>query len=135
MNIINILNPDTNLSMMYTEHEVLNLVAENKRVKQIREDRDEARDKVYNFFRNLEWSSGEATVNRVAVNELLNSICAHTLTASYSATATITVTISGYDAESEDDANYNIADSISVDIDNGDITIEDVQVDSIEEEE
>ena len=135
MNIINILNPDTKLSVMYTEHEVLNLVAENKRVKQIREDRDEARDKVYNFFRNLEWSSGEATVNRIAVNELLNSICAHTLTASYSATATITVTISGYDAESEDDAYCNITDSISVDIDNGDITIEDVQVDQIEEEE
>ncbi len=107
-------------------------------VKRFIEKAGETRDvkyKVRDFFSELEWENGEATINRSQVNELLDSIGCDKLRTEYRATVIVTAYISGYSAENEDEATECIADDISVDIgSSGDITIDNIEVVDVEEE-
>ena len=91
--------------------------------------------KVRDFFSELEWSSGEATITRSEVNELLKSIQCDLIRAEYKATVTITAYITGYSAEDEDDAENCIADDINVSIgSDGSIDVDSIEVSDVEEE-
>jgi len=91
--------------------------------------------KVRDFFSELEWNSGEATITRSDVNELLKSIQCDLIRAEYKATVTITAYVTGYSAEDEDDAENCIADDINVSIgSDGSIDVDNVEVSDVEEE-
>jgi hypothetical protein len=91
--------------------------------------------KVRDFFSELEWNSGEATITRSEVNELLKSIQCDLIRAEYKATVTITAYITGYTAEDEDDAENCIADDINVSIgSDGSIDVDSIEVSDVEEE-
>jgi hypothetical protein len=91
--------------------------------------------KVRDFFGELEWSDGEATITRSEVNELLKSIQCDLIRAEYKATVTITAYITGYSAEDEDDAENCIADDINVNIgSDGSIDVDSIEVSDVEEE-
>ena len=91
--------------------------------------------KVRDFFGELSWSSGEATITRTEVNELLKSIQCDLIRAEYKATVTITAYVSGYTAEDEDDASNCIEDDINVSIgSDGSIDIDSIEVSDVEEE-
>ena len=95
----------------------------------------DVRYKVRDFFSELEWSSGEATITRGEVNELLQSIQCDLIRAEYKATVTITAYITGYSAEDEDDASNCIEDDISVDIgSSASIDVDSIEVSDVEEE-
>ena len=107
-------------------------------VKRFIEKAGETRDikyKVRDFFSELQWENGEATITRSEVNELLDSIGCDKLRTDFTATVTITAYVRGYAAENEDEASECIADDISVDIgSSGDITIDNIEVFDVEEE-
>lgn len=91
--------------------------------------------KVRDFFGELEWSDGQATVTRDEVNELLKSIQCDLIRAEYRATVTITAYISGYSAESADEAADCIGDDIDVSIgSSADIQVDSIDVSDVEEE-
>lgn len=91
--------------------------------------------KVRDFFSELEWSSGEATITRSEVNELLKAIGCDLIRAEYKATVTITAYITGYAAEDEDDATNCIEDDITVDIgSSASIDVDSIEVSDVEEE-
>jgi hypothetical protein len=91
--------------------------------------------KVRDFFGELEWSDGEATITRSEVNELLKSIQCDLIRAEYKATVTITAYITGYSAEDEDDAENCIADDINISIgSDGSIDVDSIEVSDVEEE-
>ena len=91
--------------------------------------------KVRDFFSELEWSSGEATINRSEVNELLKAIQCDLIRAEYKATITITAYVTGYAAEDEDDASNCIEDDITVDIgSSASIDVDSIKVSDVEEE-
>jgi hypothetical protein len=91
--------------------------------------------KVRDFFGELEWSDGEATITRSEVNKLLKSIQCDLIRAEYKATVTITAYVTGYSAEDEDDASNCIGDDISVDIGSGgSIDVDNIEVTDVEEE-
>ena len=93
------------------------------------------RYKVRDFFSELEWSGGEATITRSEVNELLQSIQCDLIRAEYKATITITAYITGYPAESEDEATDCIGDDIDVSIgSSADIQVDSIEVSDVEEE-
>jgi len=112
----------------YTEMEVKRFI---ERAGQLSDIKYKVRD----FFSELEWSSGEATITRSEVNELLKSIQCDLIRAEYKATVTITAYVTGYAAEDEDDASNCIADDIEVSIgSSADISVDNIEVDDIEEE-
>ena len=93
------------------------------------------RYKVRDFFSELEWSGGEATITRSEVNELLQSIQCDLIRAEYKATVTITAYITGYPAENEDEATDCIGDDIDVSIgSSADIQVDSIEVSDVEEE-
>lgn len=112
----------------YTETEVKRFV---ERAGQLSDIKYKVRD----FFSELEWSSGEATITRSEVNELLKSIQCDLIRAEYKATVTITAYITGYAAEDEDDASNCIEDDITVDIgSSASIDVDSIEVSDVEEE-
>jgi hypothetical protein len=112
----------------YTESEVIRFI---ERAGQLSDIRYKVRD----FFSELQWSGGEATITRSEVNELLQSIQCDLIRAEYKATVTITAYITGYPAEDEDDATSCIEDEISVDIgSSASIDIDSIEVSDVEEE-
>lgn len=132
MNTINVLDTDTDVSVMYTEAEVRRLVQDNK---QLREYRNETKYKVRDFFSEAEWDDGYSTFSRDDVNKLLSSIGAANLSIEYRATVTITATITSYEADDEETARDYIQGSIDIGIDNGDIEVESITIEEIELEE
>jgi hypothetical protein len=93
------------------------------------------RYKVRDFFSELTWDSGEATITRSEVNELLKSIGCDLIRAEYKATVTITAYVTGYSAEDEDDASNCIEDDINVSIgSDGSIDVDSIEVTDVEEE-
>ena len=126
MNTISITTVDGVVN--YTESEVTRFI----------EKAGETRDikyKVRDFFSELEWDSGEATITRSEVNELLKAIGCDLIRAEYKATVTITAYVTGYAAEDEDDANNCIEDDITIDIGSGGrIEIDSIDISDIEEE-
>ena len=92
------------------------------------------RYKVRDFFSDLEWQNGEATITKSQVNELLESIGCDALRSTFRATVNITAYVTDYEAANEDDANICIADDISLDIGTGSIEISNLEVDDVEDE-
>ena len=108
---------------------------EVKRFIERAEKLNDVKYKVRDFFSELSWSSGEATITRSEVNELLKSIQCDLIRAEYKATVTITAYVSGYSAEDEDDASNCIEDDINVSIgSDGSIDIDSIEVSDVEEE-
>ncbi len=95
-----------------------------------------ARFDVKEFFQSkYETDSDEIVCNLDDVNELLISIGSEQLTKSWSATITITATVTGIEASSKDEAENIIKDNVEVTYnDDGDIWIDDVEVQSVHPE-
>lgn len=112
----------------YTESEVTRFIEKAGQTSDIKY-------KVRDFFSELEWDSGEATITRSEVNELLKAIGCDLIRAEYKATVTITAYITGYAAEDEDDASNCIEDDITVDIgSSASIDVDSIEVSDVEEE-
>lgn len=92
------------------------------------------RYKVRDFFSELEWQDGEATVTKSQVNELLESIGCDSIRSTFRATVNITAYVTDYEAKNGDDATICIADDISLDIGMGRIEISNLEVDDVEDE-
>ena len=126
MNTIEITTEENTVT--YTELDVTRFI---ERAKQLNEIKYKVRD----FFGELEWSDGEATITRSDVNKLLKSIQCDLIRAEYKATVTITAYVTGYTAEDEDDAENCIADDINVSIgSDGSIDVDSIEVSDVEEE-
>ena len=124
----------------YTESEVIRFIEKAGEVNAIQASASEDRAqrisnnyKVRDFFSECEWSDGETTITKSDVNELLESIGANKLTTRYSATYTITGTFS-VDAEDADDAETIFTDNVTVDFYDGDIEVDQIEVNDMEEE-
>ena len=136
MNTIQITTADGTVN--YTESEVLRFIEKAKGIdelnesitKQIHVIRDN-RNKVRDFFSEGEWQDGETTINKGDVNELLESIGANKLTTRYNASYTITGTFT-VECEDEDDVESLFADNVNVEFYDGDIDVDQVEVNDIE---
>ena len=136
MNTIQITTADGTVN--YTESEVLRFIEKAKSIdelnesitKQIHVIRDN-RNKVRDFFSEGEWQDGETTINKGDVNELLESIGANKLTTRYNASYTITGTFT-VEVEDEDDVESLFADNVNVEFYDGDIDVDQVEVNDIE---
>ena len=98
-------------------------------------------DKVYNlrrqvreFFADQEWDSGEITISKINVNELLDEIGCDKLTTEYRGTFTITGTFN-VEASNEDEAESMISDETEVNNYAGGMHIEQIEVFDIESNE
>ena len=127
-------------NVTYTEGEVLRYIDKakgidelndllNKPVQTIRDLKCKVRD----FFSEGEWNDGETVVNKGDVNTLLESIGCNKLTSRYNANFTITGTFS-VDVEDEDDVESIFTDNVSVDFYDGDIDVDQIEVNDIEED-
>lgn len=92
------------------------------------------RYKVRDFFSELEWQDGKATVTKSQVNKLLESIGCDSIASTFRATINITAYVTDYEARNEDDATICIADDISLDIGMGCIEISNLEVEDVEDE-
>lgn len=100
----------------------------------IKELLNEIRYKVRDFFSELEWQDGKATITKSQVNELLESIGCDSIRSTFRATVNITAYVTDYEATDEDDATICIADDISLDIGMGHIEISNLEVEDVEDE-
>ena len=127
-------------NVTYTEGEVLRFIDKakgidelnellNKQVNTIREIKNQVRD----FFSEGEWNDGETVVIKSEVNSLLESIGCNKLTTKYNANFTITGTFS-VEVEDEDDVESIFTDNVSVDFYDGDIDVDQIEVNDIEED-
>ena len=130
-------------NITYTSAEILRMMEElkycNERGKAIGDSNAELnktirdiKNKVRDFFSEVEWEDGEQTVSKSDVNELLESIGSHKLTTTYGGTFTITGTFT-VEAEDEDEAASMFTDNASVDFSEGDYRVEDVSTDDVSE--
>ena len=124
----------------YTESEVIRFIEKAGEVNAIQASASEDRAqrisntyKVRDFFSEIEWSDGEATISKSDVNELLESIGANKLTTKYRATYTITGSFS-VEVEDEDDVESLFTDNVNVDFYDGDIDVDQIEVLDIEED-
>ena len=92
--------------------------------------------KVRDFFNDLTWSSGEATITRSEVNELFSAIGLDHIRGKYKATVTITTYVTDYPAEDEDDVRNCIDDDITVDIgSSASIEVDSIEISDVEEDD
>jgi len=124
----------------YTENEVVRFIEKAGEVNAIQASASEDRAqrisntyKVRDFFSEIEWSDGEATITKSDVNELLESIGANKLTTKYRATYTITGSFS-VEVDDEDDVESVFTDNVTVDFYDGDIDVDQIEVMDIEED-
>jgi len=124
----------------YTENEVVRFIEKVNEVNAIQASASEDRAqkigntyKVRDFFSEIEWSDGEATITKSDVNELLKSIGANKLTTKYRATYTITGSFS-VEVDDEDDVESVFTDNVTVDFYDGDIDVDQIEVLDIEED-
>ena len=124
----------------YTESEVIRFIEKAGEVNAIQASASEDRAqrisntyKVRDFFSEIEWSDGEATITKSDVNELLESIGANKLTTKYRATYTITGSFS-VEVDDEDDVESVFTDNVTVDFYDGDIDVDQIEVMDIEED-
>ena len=124
----------------YTESEIIRFIEKAGEVNAIQASASEDRAqrisnnyKVRDFFSESEWSDGETTISKADVNALLESIGANKLTTKYRASYTITGTFS-VDVDDEDDVESLFTDNVSVDFYDGDIDVDQIEVNDIEED-
>jgi hypothetical protein len=124
----------------YTESEIIRFIERAKETDAVQQRADkhwqEVRDiryKVRDFFSEGEWSDGETTCNKGDVNLLLDSIGADKLTSTYTGTFTVNGTFS-VEAEDEETATGLLTDGINVEFYDGDIDVDSIDVDHIEED-
>ena len=136
MNTIQITTTDGTVN--YTEAEVLRFIERAKEVDAIqqvsndtRQRLNDNRNKVRDFFSEVEWQDGEYTFTKSDINELLQSIGANRLTTRYNASYTITGTFT-VECEDEDDAETIFTDNVTVDFYDGDIDVDQIDVTDIE---
>ena len=98
-------------------------------------------DKVYNlrrqvreFFKDQEWDSGEITISKINVNELLEELGCDKLTTKYRGTYTITGTFI-VDASDEDEAQSIISDESEVNNYGADMSIDQIETFDVEDDE
>ena len=126
-------------NVTYTEGEVSRFIEKakgiddlndilNKQYQTIRSIKENVRD----FFSEVEWEDGEQTVTKSDVNELLERIGSHKLTSRYGGTFTITGTFQ-VEAEDADEAESMFVDNVDVSFNDGDITVDQTEVDEVEE--
>lgn len=138
MNTIQITTADGVVN--YTEAEIVRFIDKakgidelndllNKQSNTIRSIKENVRD----FFSEVEWEDGEQTVSKSDVNELLERIGSHKLTSKYRGTFTITGTF-GIEAEDENEAESMFSDNVDVSFYDGDITVDQVEVNDVEED-
>ena len=138
MNTIQITTADGMVN--YTEAEIVRFIDKakgidelnnllNKQSNTIREIKNNVRD----FFSEVEWENGEQTVTKSDVNELLERIGSNKLTSRYGGSFTITGTFQ-VEAEDEDDAESKFSDNVDVSFYDGDITVDQVEVNDVEED-
>ena len=127
-------------NVTYTEGEVLRYIEKakgidelndllNKQYQTIRSIKENVRD----FFSEVEWEDGEQTVTKSDVNELLERIGSHKLTSRYGGTFTITGTFQ-VEAEDADEAESMFVDNVDVSFYDGDYTIDQTEVNDVEED-
>ena len=127
-------------NVTYTEGEVLRYIEKakgidelndllNKQADTIRNIKNQVRD----FFSEGEWNDNETVVIKGDVNSLLESIGCSKLTTKYNANFTITGTFS-VEVEDEDDVESIFTDNVSVDFYDGDIDVDQIEVNDIEED-
>jgi hypothetical protein len=137
MNTIQITTADGMVN--YTEAEIVRFIDKakgiddlnellNKQSNTIRSIKENVRD----FFSEVEWEDGEQTVTKSDVNELLERIGSHKLTSQYGGSFTITGTFQ-VEAEDEDDARNKFEEGVDVNFYDGDITVDQTEVDEVEE--
>ena len=122
----------------YNESEVQRFIDDSRTLK---ERETILLDKVYNlrrqvreFFKDQEWDSGEITISKINVNELLDEIGCDKLTTEYRGTFTITGTFN-VEASDEDEAESMISDETEVNNYAGGMHIEQIEVFDIEDNE
>ena len=137
MNTIQITTADGVIN--YTEAEIVRFIDKakgiddlnellNKQSNTIRSIKENVRD----FFSEVEWENNEQTVSKSDVNELLERIGSHKLTSQYGGSFTITGTFQ-VEAEDEDDARNKFEEGVDVNFYDGDITVDQTEVDEVEE--
>ena len=138
MNTIQITTTDGTVN--YTEAEVLRYIEKakanddtNTLVLQQSDTIRKIKNSIRDFFGEVEWENGEQTVTKSDVNELLESIGCHKLTTKYRGTFTITGTF-GVEVEDEDEVESLFTDNVSVDFYDGDIDVDQIEVNDIEED-
>jgi hypothetical protein len=131
MNTIQVTTTDGTVN--YTESEVMRFIERVKELDAYKQTAIDNRHKVRDFFSEIEWSDGEATISKSDVNELLESIGANKLTTRYTATYTVTGTFS-VDADDADDAESIFTDNVSIDFYDGDIDVDQIEVHDVEED-
>ena len=138
MNTIQITTADGVVN--YTEAEIVRFIDKakgidelnnllNKQSNTIREIKNNVRD----FFSEVEWENSEQTVTKSDVNELLERIGSHKLTSRYGGSFTITGTFQ-VEAEDENEAESKFSDNVDVSFYDGDITVDQVEVNDIDED-
>ena len=141
MNTITISDGENGAMITYTDNEIARMITELKESKErserlgdstvnLNKDIRTLREKVRDFFSEVEWEDGKQTVSKSDVNELLESIGSHKLTSTYGGAFTITGTFQ-VEAEDEYEAANKLTENIEVNFYEGDITIDDTTTDDV----
>ena len=139
MNTIQITAQDGTV-INYTECEVLRFIERAKETDAIQQRNDKyfhdirnIRNEVRDFFSEGEWSDGETTCNKGDVNAMLERIGANKLTTKYTGTFNIYGTFT-IEAEDESSATALLEDNINVEFYDGDIDIDSIEINDMEED-
>ncbi len=138
MNTIQITTADGMVN--YTEAEIVRFIDKakgiddlndilNKQSNTIRSIKENVRD----FFSEGQWNDSEFSSSKSDINELLELIGSYKLTTQYGGSFTITGTFQ-VEAEDEDDAESKFSESVNVDFYDGDIIVDQVEVNDVDED-
>jgi hypothetical protein len=118
----------------YTESEVLRFIQKVDELDGFKQNAIDNRHRIRDFFSEGQWDDGEFTASKEDINDLLESIGANKLTSTYSATYTITGTFS-IECEDVEEAEALFTDNVRVEFYDGDIDVDQIDVEDIEEAE
>jgi len=117
----------------YTENEVTRYIEKAGEVDKLQDQLRKIRYEIRDFFSEGEWQDGETTISKGDVNLLLESIGCNKLTTQYSGTFTITGSFT-VEAEEEEEAESMFTDNVDVSFNDGDYTVDQVEVHDLEED-